>query len=396
MLPRVRHVEIEPMRPKLRLLAVAVLIALGVTAIVWAFRSSAAVSPGWIEITTDAPQNENCSAEFSFRCRLGKNSTAEYRLATETYTAASARAFEVFHPTRRFDGVGNLAALNAAPNERVAIEPELYAALELLERSGDRGIFLAPVYQQLDAVFRSTDDAAAALYDPAFDAEARRYVERFAAMIADPEAVSIELLDGDRAVLHVREDYLALADEYGVDCFVDFYWMRNAFAADLIAQRLEAAGLRSGYLVSTDGFGRCLETGSERYALRVTDMDGMHLLAAAEYGYTGPLALVDLRNFPQSEDTDDYFYRYADGALRTPYLAAEDASERGCVSELILCARGCGCAELLEQARPLFFAERFERAAADKLAERQIAVLCYSEGALYENAAAAQLLERAA
>ena len=85
-----------------------------------------------------------------------------------------------------------LAALNAAPNERVALEPELYTALELLERSGDRGLFLAPVYQQLDAVFRSTDDAEAALYDPAFDDEARRYVERFTAMIADPEAVSIE------------------------------------------------------------------------------------------------------------------------------------------------------------------------------------------------------------
>jgi hypothetical protein len=392
----VEHVEIEPMRPKLRLLAVVLLLLAGAAAIAWGFRASAAARQGWAEITANASQSEDCSAEFRFRYRLGKNSAAEYRSATEVYTEACARAFRVFHPTRRFEGLGNLAALNAAPNERVALEPELYTALELLERSGDRGLFLAPVYQQLDAVFRSTDDAEAALYDPAFDDEARRYVERFTAMIADPEAVSIELLGGNEACLHLREDYLALAAEYGVSCFADFYWMRNAFAADLIADRLEAAGLKNGYLVSTDGFGRCLEEGDESYSLRVTDMDGAHLLAAAEYAYTGPLALVDLCNFPQSEGIDDYFYRYADGALRTPYLDAEDASERGCVSELIVCARGRSCAELLERAKPIFFAGRFADAEAEKLAEDGIAVLCYSGGALRENAAASRLLERTA
>lgn len=396
MAPRVRRLEIEPFRPKRRLLAVILLLIVAAAAIAWAFRGSVTARAGWVEILSNASQSEDCSAEFRLRCRLGKNSAAEYRTATEVYTEAAARAFEVFHPTRRFEGVGNLAALNAAPNERVVIEPELYAALELLERSGDRSLFLAPVYQQFDAVFRCTDDAEAALYDPAFDAEAARYVERFAAVIADPEAVRIELLGGNAACLHVREDYLALAEEYGVDCFADLYWMRNAFAADLIAGRLLDAGVKNGYLVSTDGFGRCLEEGQERYALRVTDMDGKQLLAAAEYSYTGPLAIVDLCAFPQSEGIDDYFYRYGDGALRTPYLSAEDGKEYASVSELILCARSCGCAELLEQARPIFLSERFEAAAAEALADKGIAALCYSEGRLFENDAVPLLLEKTA
>ena len=52
--------------------------------------------------------------------------------------------------------------------------------------------------------------------------------------------------------------------------------------------------------------------------------------------------------------------------------------------------------ELLERAKPIFFAGRFADAEAEKLAEDGIAVLCYSGGALRENAAASRLLERTA
>lgn len=392
-LPEIRRLEVEPVRPKLRLALVVLLLAVGAASIVWALRASTSARSGWVEITANASQTENCSDEFIFRYRLGKNSAEEYRLATEVYTEASARAFQLFHPTRRFDGVGNLALLNAAPNETVTLDEPLYQALALLEQSGDRGIYLAPVYAQYDAVFRSVSDETAAAYDPAFDKEAETYVERFLALAADPDAVRIELEGDDRARLCVSEAYLSLAREYGVSCFVDFYWMRNAFAADLIAQALLDAGLRHGYLVSTDGFGRCLDREGERYALRVTEMDGETLTQAAEYSYTGPMALVDLRAFPQTEGTEDCFYRYADGALRTPYLRA-DGTDRCAVSELYLCAREQSCAGLLLKAKPLFMADSFDEAAAAALSNEGIAALCFRGGRLFENAAVDGLLKK--
>ena len=391
-LPRPQTLEITTSRPKLGLILAFALLVFGVSAIVLGLRGNIAARQGWTEIMANAPQNEDCSAEFSFRYRLGKNATAEYRRAVEVYTEASARAFEVFHATRSFEGVGNLRSVNAAVNEPAAVEDELYAALELLESCGDRSIYLAPVYSQLDAVFRSVSDDEAAAYDPALDAEARDYVERFLAFATDPDSVRIELLGDGRVCLRVSEDYLALAREYGVDCFVDFYWMRNAFAADLIADRLLEAGLTNGFLVSTDGFGRCLDSGDEIYALRVTDMRGEELTGSAEFCYRGPLALADLRSFPQTEGTEDYYYRYADGAVRTPYLSDGDGRERCAISELYLCSRELGCAELLMLAKPIFIAESFESAAADALSSRGAAALCFADGELYQNAAARALL----
>ena len=393
MLPRrAETIEVRQTRPKLRLALVLALLVFGIGAILLGLRNNIAARPGWIEIMANSAQNENCSAEFSFRYRLGKNSTAEYRAAVEVYTEASERAFQVFHPTRGFEGVGNLYSVNASPNEPVRVERELYEALELLDRRGERSMFLAPVYTQLDAVFRSVSDDEAASYDPALDGDAKEYAERFLVFATDPESVRLELLGNGMVCLHVSEDYLALAAEYGADCFVDLYWMRNAFAADLIAGRLREAGLERGFLVSTDGFGVCLEQGSENYALRVTEHRGGVQTAVEELYYTGPLALVDLRGFPQSEGTEDYFFLYGDGTLRTPYLSAADGAERLSLSELYLCSRQSGCAELLLSGVPLFVADGFDRAAADALAEQGTAVLCFTDGELYENAAAQELL----
>ena len=52
-----------------------------------------------------------------------------------------------------FDGVKNLYYINQHPNEEIEVEEVLYQAFSLLEKYGNRAIYLAPVYIQYKNLF---------------------------------------------------------------------------------------------------------------------------------------------------------------------------------------------------------------------------------------------------
>lgn len=354
------RVEVSGKHLKLRFILMILFLVLGIAGIGYGISSALSQDPGWMQIQADNSVPVQASADLDFEYCLGQNATAEAKLVTAIYTKAVQRTYQVYHPTERFTGVGNLCAVNKAPNRDLTVEPELYRAFEAFLAHNNRALFLAPVYAQYDAVFRSTSDEEAAFYDPMLNAEAADYVRALMEFISDPEAISLSLLGENRVRLNVRSDYLKFAEEYGIEAFLDFYWMKNAFVLDDLADRLVQEGHVTGYIASSEGFCRYLDPTRTEYTLELMDRRDGTIYYPARLHFHGPMSLVSLHAYGPGGGTGDYFYQTTDGTVRTPYLDTRDGTCKAALQDLSVFSETCSCSELLLSACPAFIAEKWE------------------------------------
>ena len=304
------QVEVSGKHLKLRFVVMILLIVVGIGAIGYGVRSALTRDSGWMRIRADNTVPIQASADLDFEYCLGQNATAEAKRVTLIYTEAVARTYQIYHPTERFGELGNLCAVNEAPNREVTVEPELYRAFEAFLAHGSRALFLAPVYAQYDAVFRSMTDEEAALYDPMQNPEAGEYVRELMAFLSDPEAISLTLLSENRVRLNVRADYLKFAEEFEIDAFLDFYWMKNAFVLDNLAERMVREGCVRGYIVSAEGFCRYLDPSETDYTLELMDKRDGTICFPARLQFHGPMSLICLHAYGPGGGIDDYFRQY--------------------------------------------------------------------------------------
>ena len=375
----------------LRIILVILLFGIAMAGVYFGVKGLLTRDSGWTRVEADSSSPAQASADLDFEYCLGSSATAEYKKLTLLYTEGTYRAWQVYHPTQAFQGVKNLQTVNAAPNREVAVEPELYRAFELLEAKGSRALFLAPVYAQYDAVFRSLNDAEAALYDPLYSQEAAEYVAEVMAFVSDPSAVSLELLGEDRVRLKVREDYLQFAADNGIEAYLDFCWLKNAFVLDDLAERLEKEGMVRGYLVSREGYACYLDPTDTDYTLELQAWEPEGVCLPARLRIRGPMRLACLHGYSRSDSQIDYFYQYADGTVRTPYLDAGTGASRAAIRDLTLISRSASCAELAISALPALSAEAWDSASVLALEQAGIASLWCEGKTLCHTALPAEL-----
>lgn len=319
---RKQRIELGEINVPLRAVLLGVAILVAALAFGSAINQLLSIKTGWQEIEVASPQTvAHQSFRFSYPIGMGETSARkELRAVTAAYTEALDAAYRAL-AGEEFEGVGNLFALNRQPNAEVAVEPALYAALELCEAAGSRYLYLAPLMQQYTALYACSYDEEAALYDPAKNADAREFAEAAAAYAADPASVQLRLLPDCRVRLEVSQAYLDFARENEIETFVDLGILRNAFLCDAAADALAAQGFDRGAVSSLDGYTRNMGTGE--FALDLLDLkDGkISLLGSATYDAPGTLAV--LRAFPLSSADRLNYYVYADGTVVPPYLASD-------------------------------------------------------------------------
>ncbi len=243
-----------------------VLILIGAGALVYALMSFLTVKAGWTTIGTSSSEAD-CSDEFIFQYYLGAGElspTAENKAVRTLYTEASRTAYQLFHTSQGFDGVHNLYYINQHPNEAIEVDEVLYQAFSLMERYGNRAIYLAPVYVQYSNLFGCNDDAETASFDPRQNDEIAEYFAEVISFAGDEDAVDIRLLGDHRIELYVSDAYMDYASEIGFSEYIDFYWMKNAFIADYIADTMKENGfvleigraVRSMHLICLTGMVR--------------------------------------------------------------------------------------------------------------------------------------------
>ncbi|MBQ4051776.1 MAG: hypothetical protein IJD13_09100 [Oscillospiraceae bacterium] len=310
---------------------------------------------GWQQVESTTKE-VNCSADFTLNYYFGDaglSVSAEYRQIAALYTEACEEGYRYFHRE------GELNDL--LPGETVTVSEPLYEALRTVQDAGDRSLYLAPVYTEYDRIFLCETEAEAVLYDPARDEEIAAYIRKTAAFCNDPAMIDLKLLDGCAVRIEIADEYLAYAEENGIEEFLDFGWMKNAFIADHMAEKLIENGFTRGYIASYDGFTRNLDESGTRYSQNVFVRNGNLVDMPAVMEYQGPMSIVSLRDYPMGDLDRWHYFSFSDGRVVSVYLDPEGMNRFAC-HELLAFSEAKSCAEVLMEAKSVWMAETLDEA----------------------------------
>lgn len=371
--PKVKQIQVSDKNRKPKLVAVVLLLALGVTLIAFAVTGFLTTSPGWETIAANATPEESCAGEFVFLYLLGdggKAANVQQRELTDVYTQATKDAFQIFHEEKVFGH--NVAYLNQHPNEVVEVPQALYDAFALLQKYHNRGLYLAPLYREYIGMFLSDGDWNAEAYDPQKNAEQATYFAEVLVFTTDESAVKLELLDNNQVTLKVSAEYLQYAADHGITEFIDFYWMKNAFIVDYLAQQITATGYTTGTISSFDGFSRNLDTTDREYHLNIFDRVGKDVYRAGTLNYKNVRSVVSLRNYPMSDLSVQQYYGWEDGTFTSCHIDPADGISKSAINDLIGYSRDLTCGEILMQMYPLYVADSLDTQALQALPQKGI------------------------
>ena len=384
----VTRIELSGDKSNLRLILIVVLLAVACVSIFIAVGSAIKVEPGWQEAQISS-KKVNCSQEFTLMYDFSdysvNESTDALKKVNALYSTLTEDAYAIFTASEYETEFANVRYLNDHVNEKVAVDPALYQALELVVKYDSRYPFLAPVYEEYDRIFAQTNEADAGRYDPDKVPELMDYIRELASYSNDGDMIWLELLGENQVCLHVADDYLTYAEENELDTFFDLHWMTNAFIIDYMAARLAENGYTSGYLASYDGFNRNLDTRGNAYAHNVYDRLGNDLLLPVVYNYHVPTSIVVLRNYPMSDSDRWHYFSYSDGSITTTFVDPTDGISKSSTDNLFVYSAGVGCAEILLQATPVFIAEQLNEEALNRLTRDGIYTIWAEDSNIYCN-----------
>ena len=375
-----KEIQVSDKHIGLRIVLFVALLAIGIGFLVYGCVTMDEGYEGWqrLEISSE---EAICGADIVGEYFCGATEAEardEYRAANVIYNRACEEGTAYFYAD------GELAKINAAPNQEVTVSQPVYEALELMADS--RYLYLGPVIGTYEDLFIAETDMQASQWDPAKDAETKASVRAMIAYCSDPQKVSLELL-GDRKVrLKVSADYLRFAEENEIDRFIDFGWLTNAFIVDHIADCFQKAGYTNGHFASIDGFTRNLDDRNISYDQNIYNREGRNVDIAGSFSYTKPITMVYVRDYPLSAKDYGHYYSYQSGdRIVTSYLDPEDGMSKASVHNLVVYSRGKSCAEAALAMAPVYIADEFSRDALQALKADGIYGVWFEGQNLYYN-----------
>lgn len=383
----VEKIELSDKHWRLRLALTVVFLAVGAAFLAYSAASLFSKDPGWCEIEADASKY-SCGDDFVFQYCLGQgdmSATAECKALTACYSEAAEYAFQMFTNDVEYDGVCNLYYINQHPNEILEVEDVLYQAFSLIQQSGDRNLYLAPVYAQYNGLFLCTEEYQAEEYISGLNPDLAAYYNTIAAFANDTQEVDLELMGENRIRLRVSQEYLRFAQENEIDNFLDFGWMKNAFIADYLADVLIENGFYNGCLSSYDGFTRCLGPQDQTYSFSLFDRQGTDIHLPARMQYSAPESIVFLRNYPLTGQDEWHYYTFASGEIATIFLDPVECVSKSATDNLVSYSAQMGCGEILLQIVPLFVADSFRPEGVNALVEEGVHSVWYEGETLKYN-----------
>ena len=95
------------------------------------------------------------------------------------------------------------------------------------------------------------------------NSEVRGFVDETLTYVNNPDAIDIELLGENKLRLNVSDEYADFASQNDIGEYLDFFWLKNAFIVDYIAEHLAENRYIHGTITTYDGYTRHLgEPGS--------------------------------------------------------------------------------------------------------------------------------------
>ncbi len=359
----VKKIELSDKNVKLRIIAAALFLLIGAALIAFSVNNFLSPDLGWVEIEAYAANDVDCSEEFVFLYNL--KSAAEEKAVRTLYSDAALKCYRLFNESESFDGMNNVRVINKNPNKELTVDEVLYDAFSIINELNSRYIYLAPVYARYDDIFFCSDDSQLTDFDPRLSSEVKdEYAE-----VWDHarEGCGIELLGDNKIRLNVSEDYLRYAEKEGITDFVSFFWLKNAFITDYIADIMIENGFTDGSITSYDGFTRNLGV-KEDYTLNIFDRREEGVFAAAAMHYTGALSAVSYRDFPLNGLDSRRFYMLQNGEIRHSYLDF-DGFCKSAIGSLVCLSADKSCAEIVLRSAPFYISDEFNAEGLEGLSD---------------------------
>lgn len=316
------RVELDEGKIPLRLIAVGAAILIAALAFGSVISNLLTVPSGWQEIEAANPET-GIAQQFALNYNIGQagmSASAELKSVSAVYTAALEDAYRVLTNVE-VEHYTNLCTLNHHPNETLTVDETLYSALTKLEQSGSRLLYYAPVWEQYESLFACTNDEEAEKFDPYRSPDVAAFAAEIAKYAADSASVQVQLLGNQQVCLAVSPEYQAYAEENGVESYVDFGMLLNAFLCDAAADALVQQGHTNGFLSSLDGCSRVLA--QEEFGLNLFDKGETSLVSLGAAHYQSPASVVVCRSFPAREQEAVNYYTYSDGTDIAPYIGTD-------------------------------------------------------------------------
>lgn len=392
----VEKIELSEKNTGRRLFAAAVFLLFGISVLIYALLKLLNGDPGWTQIEVNSSAGVTYGQEFVFLYDVGAAGVAapaEKRALTTVYTEAMETAYQLFSNAAgdavSVDGqVHGVRYINNHPNEIIPVDDVLYQAFGLFEKYGRRELYLGPLYEVYNNLFYCADDSGLVDFDPRLSPLVASQFAEILEYANNPSAVNLELLEDNRVRLNVSEDYLNYAMQEEFTDFIDFYWMRNAFIIDYLADMLIQKGYTNGSISSEDGFVRNLDTRETSLSFHILDKNEDHIYQAATMQYTGPVSLVYLRNYRLSASDSQRYYELDNGEIRTQYIDIRDGLDKSALPGLVSYSwnTDIGCAEILMEMIPCYIGNEFYPEMLDVLSEEGIYsvycqdhIICYND-----------------
>ena len=303
----VQRIELSEKHIKLRVILMIVFILIAALAVGFGVKSCLSAEKGWQEITSSNAAN-SLSVVFKLVYNIGESDldvTNEKKSVQYIYTAAAQEAYKLYD---NYAPEGYMKAINTSVNgDGVEIDHELYEALGKMLEYG-RILYYVPYFEYYEQVFSAESDFDASVFDPQVNADIKDLFSKMSVFINDENSVRLELLENDRVVLRVSDEYIAFAKESGIDNYIGFSWLENAFAADHIAERLKAGGHTNGYLTSVDGFTEYLNGRGFDYTAVLYDRVDQTLTAVCTLDLQKAQSSVYFKNYLISSKENGYIY----------------------------------------------------------------------------------------
>lgn len=372
---------------KLRIIIAVLLLIFAVGSITYGLSKAIIRQPGWIEVTT-TKEKRTGAQDFVFQYNIGLHgvtASAEYNELQTLYTKAMVKCYREFNNDKTFSGVHNVKYINEHPDEVIEVDEVLYQAFSKLDKSGLRTLYLAPVYDIYDEIFFTEVDEEAYEYDPFVNEELRKRFKKIAKFAGDEKQVQLELLGNNKVKLTLSDEYKAYAKKEDITSFIDFYWMKNAFIVDYVAEVMIKGNHLAGFVASVDGYTRNFDATGAEFNQTFYDLVDNQYYEAGTMQYKGGRNLVYLHNYSQSQQDIYLYHETGKGALYSRFVAEEDGLNKTSKNDLLLHSKDVGCADMILAAIPVYVTEKFSPKALSELSKDGIYSVYCQDRMIYSN-----------
>lgn len=321
----VKRIELPEGNLTLRVVLLCLAVVIAITAFGYGINSIFSVKEGW-QVIQASNMDTGIAQEFVLQYEIGAgelSATAERKQLSLLYSEALDNAYKLMSDQEYLDAI-NLYYLNTHPNETLPVNPVLYQTLKTAEKS--RILYLGPLFSYYTGLYGSTEDSEAEGMDPYLSDEADAFAQEILEFAGDPYQIRLDILPDNQVCLRISQEYLAYGRENGIDTYLDFGWLRNAFILDAVAQTLSDRGFTRGILASCDGFSRILSPLPG--TTNLFSASGGNFRQIGRLSTEGASSIVSFRGFQTSSMEELLYYTYADGTVRTPFVSLQTGRMR--------------------------------------------------------------------